>query len=97
MKLGLITSGFAAVLVATVCGCSSAVPARASLVATTELHSATLSDASAAPKVGKSYLAASDDDDATVDTASAKNALAAPKDDRPSDCSRRAGHFGSAK
>ena len=96
MKLGLITSGFAAVLVATVCGCSSAVPARSSMVATTELHSATLSDASAAPKVGKTYLAASDDNE-TVDTASAKNALAAPKDERPSDCSRHAGYFGSAK
>ena len=104
MKLGLITSGFAALFVVTVCGCSSATVERTartsqSLVATTELHSATISsDASpSAPKVGKSFLAATDDDAVETDHVSAKNALAAPKDDRPADGSRRAGVFGSAK
>lgn len=97
MKLGLITCGFAAVLVATVCGCSSTTARPTSLVATTELRAATITSETAAPKFGKSYLAADDESVEVADHASAKNALAAPKEDRPSDCSHRAGYFGSAK
>jgi hypothetical protein len=102
MKLNQMMSGAcAAVVVASLLGCSSSSRApmtaqsEAALdgrVATTQLMSAQL--AAPAPKVGKSHLVVDDEETAP---APRSNELGAPKDGRPSDGSRCSGHFGSTK
>jgi hypothetical protein len=95
MKLVRWMSGAcAAVAVASLLGCSSSAgapkaptPALDARVATTELMSARL--AAPAPRVGKTHR--------VLDDASAGSDLGAPKDGRPSDGSRCAGHFGALK
>ncbi len=106
MKLNQMMSGAcAAIAVASLLGCSSSSAlapktAQSDLtsdrleghVATTQLMSAQL--AAPALKIGKIHRVV-DDEETTVTARS--NELGAPKDGRPSDGSRRSGHFGSEK
>jgi hypothetical protein len=96
MKLDRLLSGtFAAVSLALACGCSSTPaptsptpPVVSDAVAITELMSAQLpGPAQRGPKVGKTHLAPSDDED-VVD---------APNEVRRDDGSRRSGGFGTTK
>ena len=94
MKLDQWISGACAVALACVVGgCSStpapkaaAAPVIPDAVAITELMSAQLPGP--APKVGKTHLAPTTDDDTTED---------APKEVRRNDGSRRSGGFGTTK
>ncbi len=109
MKLNRwMTSAVAVTTVALACGCSSSAPmtAKAPMVpaieatGTTSLMSAELT--APAPRVGKSHLAVDADDVVDGNANASANAngddeLAAPKEPRRSDGSRRGGHFGTSK